>query len=591
MTIIKDKVEVVLVGLGWTGSIYGQELVMAGKQVLALERGPMQDTGTDGKYPQVIDELSYAIRGKLFQDLSRETVTIRHKPWDTAVPYRQHKSFLLGNGVGGAGYHWNGMHYRNLPEELELKTRYTTRYGSSFIPEDMTIQDYGVTYDELEAFYTKFENVCGTSGKAGNLNHKIVEGGNPLEGWRSTEFPNKPLKNAYSAQLFAKAAQEMGYNPYPAPSSLASDVYTNPYGVRMGPCNFCGFCERFGCYMYSKASPQTTILPVLLKHPNFEVRTHSYVTRVNMDESGKKATGVTYYDAQGQEVFQPADLVVLNAYGLHNVRLLMLSGIGEQYDPHTGKGTLGKNYAYQRSTSVQVLMPEGTYLNPFIGTGAAGMGMDNLNGDQFDHSDLGFVGGASIRQVMYGGRPISMTPTPKGAPSWGSGWKKGIVDGYQRRLAIGISGSVAAYRDCYLDLDPTYKDSFGLPLLRMTFDWHENENKMVNYLGEKMLNVAKAMNPEDAWYSPVSLNAHYNTRVYQTTHNTGGAIMGADPSSSVVNKYSQHWDVPNLFVSGASTFPQNMGYNPTGLVGALAYFSVHNIIEQYLNKPGPMIQM
>lgn len=590
MTIVKEKVNVVLVGFGWTGAIYGQELTNAGQQVVALERGEMRDTAQDAKYPQVIDELSYGVRGKLFQDLSKDTVTIRYKPGDDAVPYRQNGSFLLGDGVGGAGLHWNGMHYRIFPAELNLRSHYEQRYGKDFIPQDMTIQDFGVTYDELEPWFTFFEDVCGTSGQAGNINGVIQKGGNPLEAWRSSEFPNKPLKNTLAADIFAKAAAELGYNPYPAPASLSSDVYTNPYNVRLGPCNFCGFCERFACYMYSKASPQTTIMPVLMNKPNFELRTHALVTKVNMDEDGKKATGVTYRDALGREVFQPADIVILNAYGLHNVRLLMLSEIGKQYDPHTGQGTLGKNYAYQRSTGVQVVMPEGTYLNPFIGTGAGGMAIDNLNADNFDHSNLGFVGGASIRHVTYGGRPISQIPVKSGTPAWGSAWKKGAVEGYQRIFSIGISGSVASYRDAYLDLDPTYKDSLGLPLLRMTFDWHENENKMANFMNEKMAEVGKAAGATSVTAAKIPLDAHYDTRIYQSTHNTGGAIMGSDPNTSVVNKYSQHWDVPNLFVSGASTFPQNMGYNPTGLVGALAYFSVHHMINTYLKNPGPMVQ-
>ncbi|MFY3826700.1 GMC family oxidoreductase, partial [Achromobacter xylosoxidans] len=129
MAIKKDKVDAVLVGFGWTGAIMGQELTEAGLHVLALERGAMQDTPKEAEYPKVLDELAYSVRGKLFQDLSKETVTIRHGVDDVAVPYRQNGSFLLGTGVGGAGFHWNGMHYRVLPEELELRTRYETRYG------------------------------------------------------------------------------------------------------------------------------------------------------------------------------------------------------------------------------------------------------------------------------------------------------------------------------------------------------------------------------------------------------------------------------------------------------------------------------
>jgi gluconate 2-dehydrogenase alpha chain len=191
MAIKKDKVDCVVIGFGWTGAILAQELTEAGLDVVALERGAMRDTPTDAEYPKVVDELKYVVRGELFQDLSRETVTIRHGVDDLAVPYRQNGSFLLGNGVGGAGFHWNGMHYRVLPEELQLRSRYVDRYGKKFIPEGMQVQDFGVTYDELEPHFDFAEKVFGTSGTAGNLNGKIQPGGNPLEGHRSSEYPTR----------------------------------------------------------------------------------------------------------------------------------------------------------------------------------------------------------------------------------------------------------------------------------------------------------------------------------------------------------------------------------------------------------------
>jgi gluconate 2-dehydrogenase alpha chain len=157
-------------------------------------------------------------------------------------------------------------------------------------------------------------------------------------------------------------------------------------------------------------------------------------------------------------------------------------------------------------------------------------------------------------------------------------------------MNIGISGSVMPYRDAYLDLDPTYRDAYGLPLLRMTFDWHDNEYAMLDYMGTRMEEVAKAMKP-DAYFKAIRKKGqHYDTRIYQTTHTTGGAVMGASPETSVVNKYLQSWDVPNVFVMGASAFPQNMGYNPTGLVAALAYHSAKAIREQYLKHSAPLVQ-
>ncbi|HDR9833746.1 TPA: GMC family oxidoreductase [Burkholderia multivorans] len=589
MTIVRKKVDCVVIGFGWTGAILAQELTEAGLDVVALERGAMRDTRTDAVYPKVVDELKYSVRGHLFQDLSRETVTIRHDLNARAVPYRQHGSFLLGTGVGGAGFHWNGMHYRVLPEELQLRTHYEQRYGKRFIPHDMTIQDFGVTYDELEPYFDFAEKVFGTSGKAGNLNGRLQSGGNPFEGPRSGEYPTPPLQNGLGAQLFERAAWDAGFHPYPSPAANTSTPYTNPYGVRLGPCNFCGFCEGYGCYMYSKASPQTTILPALMHKSNFELRANSYVTRILLNADRSRATGVRYIDAQGREVEQSADLVIVAAFQLHNVRLLLLSGIGQPYDPASGHGTVGKNYAYQMNGSVDVLLPRGVELNPFIGSGAGGVSVDDLNGDRFDHGPGGFVGGANIRHVRTGGRPIKMTPTVPGTPAWGSAWKRGVVDAYQRYMSIGISGSVMAYRHACLDLDPVYRDAYGIPLLRMTFDWHDNEFAMVAYMSTQVEKIAKAMKPDRYFIRVGRRGSHYDTRVYQSTHTTGGAIMGSSPRDSVVNKYLQSWDVPNVFVLGASAFPQNMGYNPTGLVAALAYHAAAAIRTRYLKQPGPLV--
>jgi gluconate 2-dehydrogenase alpha chain len=81
----------------------------------------------------------------------------------------------------------------------------------------------------------------------------------------------------------------------------------------------------------------------------------------------------------------------------------------------------------------------------------------------------------------------------------------------------------------------------------------------------------------------------YDVTQYQTSHLNGGAIMGTNPGNSALNMYLQSWDVPNLFVQGASAFPQNAGYNPTGTVGALAFWSAHAIRSQYLKNPGPLV--
>ncbi|WP_237561411.1 GMC family oxidoreductase [Frateuria defendens] len=588
------KVDAVIVGFGWTGAIMAKELTEAGLNVVALERGPMRDTYPDGSYPQTIDELTYNIRKKLFMDVSRETVTVRNTTADGALPMRQLAAFLPGTGVGGAGLHWSGVHFRVDPVELRLRSHYEERYGKKFIPEGMTIQDFGVSYEELEPHFDFAEKVFGTSGTAWSIKGKVVgegKGGNPFAADRSDDFPLEAQKNSVSGTLFGKAAEAVGYHPYNMPSANTSGPYTNPYGCQMGPCNFCGFCSGYACYMYSKASPNVNVLPALRQEPKFELRANAHVLKVNLASDGKRATGVTYVDAQGQEVVQPAELVILGAFQFNNVRLLLLSGIGKPYDPVSGKGTVGKNFAYQNLATIKAFFGKDQHhTNPFIGAGGNGVAIDDFNGDNFDHGPAGFVGGSPMWVNQAGTKPISGLAVPPGTPAWGSAWKAAAADYYTHHLSMDMHGAHQSYRDNYLDLDPNYKDAFGMPLLRMTFDWKENDIKMSRFMVDKMRKIAEAMNPKAIGVYAKDFGSHFDLSSYQTTHLNGGAIMGTDPSTSAINRYLQSWDVPNVFVLGASAFPQGLGYNPTGLVAALAYWSAKAIREQYLKHPGALVQ-
>ena len=291
-------VDVALVGFGWTAAMVAEELTAAGLNVLALERGAWRDTPTDFAVTFAQDELRYMWRRSLFQEPARQTLTFRNSMDQTALPMRHLGSFLPATGVGGAGIHWNGQNWRFLPTDFIVRSHNEARYGP--LPENMQVQDWGVTYDELEPFYDKFEYLCGISGKAGNIKGQIQDGGNPFEGPRARDYPNPPLDMVYGPTLFAAAARETGHKPFPCPAANMSRAYTNPLGVTLAPCTYCGFCEKFGCGNYSKSSPQTTILPVLMRRDNFELRTQCEVLRVNCDSSGKRATSVTYVDTEGR---------------------------------------------------------------------------------------------------------------------------------------------------------------------------------------------------------------------------------------------------------------------------------------------------
>jgi len=577
------EVDAVLLGVGLVGSILGRELTRAGLKVVGLERGEPRNTVPDFQGPQMHDELRYSIRKALMQDTARETVTFRNASSQTALPLRRWGSFLPGTGVGGAAVHWNGQTYRFQDTDLRMRTRTLERYGSNAIPDDVTVQDWGVSATDLEPYFDRFEYLLGTSGKAGNLKGQKVDGGNPFEDPRSRDYPTPPMKEPYGSAMFRKAAASLGYHPYPQPSSNMSQPYTNPEGLTLQTCMFCGYCERFGCEHFAKSSPQTVLLPVLLKDPNFTLRTHCQVLRINLDRQGKRAVSVTYADAAGREFEQPAKLVVVGMFALNNVRMMLLSRIGTPYDPVTRKGVVGRNYAYQTTSGVQVFFDRDVNINPFMRSGACGTVIADFVSDNFDHGPLGFLGGAYVGEVMTHGRPIEFHPVPPGTPAWGSAWKKAVAEHYNHTVTLNIHGSSIAAPQNYLDLDPTYKDAWGLPLLRMTFDFPQNDLRMSAYITQKAIEIGRAMGARQVAGSP--RRGPYNVTQYQSTHNTGGTVMGDDPQTSVVNRYLQSWDVSNVFVIGASNFPQNASYNPTDTVGALAYWAADTIVQKYVKSP------
>ncbi|HEY6822771.1 MAG TPA: GMC family oxidoreductase [Burkholderiales bacterium] len=583
------EADVVIVGLGWTGGILAKELSETGLKVVALERGAMRDPAVDYSVPHVRDELRFVVRHDLMQNAARDTLTVRNNPSQEALPMRRLGSFLPGEGVGGSAIHWSGHTWRWTDMEFKVRSMYEERYGKKYLPPDMTIQDWGITYDELEPYYDRFEYTAAISGKAGNLGGRIVPGGNPFEAPRAREYPLPPLTPLLASEMFSNATRALGFHPFPRPSANASRAYTNPDGSRFGACQYCGFCQRFGCEANAKGSPHVTVIPIALRQPSFELRTHAWATKVLKDSSGKRATGVLYTDVlTGEEYEQPAALVLLCAYAINNVHLMLLSGIGKPYDPATQKGVVGRNYCYQTGAAARLFF-EGKFFNPFISAGGSNATIDDFNINWgFDRGPHGFVGGYNVSGGFNTALPIGYRPVPRGTPPWGKAWKAATAKWYQAAMVINASGAVMANRYNYYDLDPTYRNAFGLPLMRMTFDYKANEHKMGRHAADTINAIAKSMNPTS--FTPaVARTDPWTVVPYQSTHNTGGSIMGTNPRTSAVNKYLQSWDCHNVFTVGANVFPHNASYNPTGPVGALAYRAADTLKQRYLKNPGPLV--
>jgi gluconate 2-dehydrogenase alpha chain len=582
----------VVIGSGWSGLVMAKEVTRrTALQVIVLERGPARNIS---QYADGMDEINTRRVG-LLQNPADQTITHRHSVKDRAAPIRQYGAFTPGTGTGGTSEHWGGIADRYLPDFFNLSSHLREKFGASRLSSDWTIQDWGITYGEFENDYWRAEQLMGISGKAGNLRGQLQEGGNIFEGPRQHEYPTPPLTPTYTMGFFHKAATQLGYHPFPLPAANLSQAYTNPDNVSRPGCVFCGYCPTHGCMIGAKAQPTNTIMPVLSSRNNFLLRNNCWVRKI-VHRNGK-AEGVMYMDENGEETFQPSEVIVLSAWTPNSVRLLLLSDIGEKYDPVTAKGTLGKNLTHQVTSGASGMLVFKERLNLFMGSGAVGYGISDLDGDIKQAVPENILrGGAFLRGAATGEGPAgSFGRIPRGAAprNWGGAWKEAAIEHWDRiGPGVEMRGDHFAYRQNFMDLDPTYTDKWGDPLLRMTLDWTDYEMRQMAFGARAAAQILETI-AEVSGATMVKVERpaafhHYNAAQYSTTHIQGGAIMGASPEQSVVNPWLQHWKMPNLFVVGSSSFPQNSSANPTLTIVAVSHRAADGLIDRYLKKPGPL---
>ncbi|WP_164669383.1 GMC family oxidoreductase [Virgibacillus doumboii] len=568
-----EKVDVVTVGVGWMGGIVAAELTKAGYSVVGLDKGKEKNLKD---YKLTHDELRYPVRGEGYQKLTKESYTVRNTLDQKAAPIRDKATAVIGEGIGGGGSHWGAQTHRYYPYDFEIRSKTIEKYGKGKIPKDMSIQDWGITYDELEPYFDKFEKMAGISGEP-----------DPNYPERSNPYPNPPLKKNEQMRLFEETAKKMDYKPFVIPTGTVSQQYTNPDGQTINACQYCGFCGSNYCEYGAKADPVITVIPTAQKTGNFKLRTHTKVTRVL--HNGTKATGVMYQDTRtGEEFEQPADLVVLTSYVFNNVRLLLLSEIGEPYDPKTGKGVIGKNFTDHHGVTSSFGLFDDKKFNNYVSTGAYGMAVTDYTGDLFDHSNVNFLHGGQIEARITGNAPIANNITPAGTPQWGKEFKKQTLFYHNRFLMIFSQKATLPYKDHYLDLDPKYKDENGDPLTRITWDYSENDRAIHKFIQEKQKEILTEMGATHLLAPPLA--EHYSGHL-SFQHNGGGAIMGDDPETSAVNNYLQMWDMDNLFVCGASAFPHFSCTNPTTTASALTYRATEGMIQYLKEGAGSLVSV
>jgi gluconate 2-dehydrogenase alpha chain len=556
------KTEVLIIGLGAAGGYASLALARAGAKIVALEAGPRWNPED---FP--MDEIRNDVRSFLSQrKFTKEVPTWRRNA--SGVADQTGVTINMMNGVGGTSLHYGMEQWRYLPWNFKERSETIKRYGASAIPSDSTIADFPISYADVEPYYDKVEYDMGTSGKAGNIKGRKIAGGNTFEGPRRRKYPLPPLRSSGWTELTASAAKGLGWHPFPGPAAIRSQAYHG-----LPACEYCGFCTFNGCMVDAKGATDVGAIAEAERTKNLKVVTSARVTKIEVDNNGR-ATGATFIRG-GKKYFQPADVVILSTYIYENTRLLLLS-TSKAYPKglSNNAGQVGKHYISHLYGGVNGLFP-GKQLNRFSGSGAQRTTVDDWNGDNFDHTGLGFIAGAVIDCRMEN-KPISAArTTPPSVPAWGSAWKDWLKTNANSVGAIGTQIEVLAYEDNYCDLDPTVKDAYGRPVLRITFDLHEQEIARHAYTNAKADQLLKEAGASETWSSgpayPIAVNSH----AYGTTR------MGTDPATSVVDKWLLSHEVPNLAILGGSTFPVSTGYNPTHTIESLAWRTGEHIAKHF----------
>jgi choline dehydrogenase-like flavoprotein len=294
-----------------------------------------------------------------------------------------------------------------------------------------------------------------------------------------------------------------------------------------------------------------------------EVRPLSYVTRIETNAQGR-ATGVAYYDGRKVERFQKARAVVVSANGAETPRLLLLSANAKfPQGLANSSGLLGRNLMYNTYVEANGLFEH--ELNEFKSAQVT-----RIVHDYYDHDPRrGFYGGGGL-DGRIGPMPLAWAlSAPPPDRNWGAGFKR-LLEGLPRAMIVSSHGTSLAMESNGVDLDPTLKDAWGLPALRVTYRDHPDDLAFARFLQDRSIEIMQAAGALETWKGPVAESTN-------GPHLLGTARMGDDPKTSVVDRYHRTHDVPNLFLCDGSSFVTSGRGQPTMTIQALAFRAADHI--------------
>jgi choline dehydrogenase-like flavoprotein len=531
-----DTVDFAIVGSGAAGGIIAKELATAGFSVVVLEQGPRL---TEKQFDH--DEFATFMQGRWSNSPATQPQSFRPSPSANA---ETSMAALYGRLVGGSNAHFTGNFWRMRPLDFNEASVLGGVPGTA-------LADWPITYEELEPYYTKAEWELGVSGEPG-----------PFDPARSKPYPMPSLPIKSSGVLFDKGALALGYHPQPTPMAINSRYYNG-----RPACQHCGFCLFFMCEYRSKSSSFVTTLPVAEATGKCEVRPDSYVARIETNSDGR-VTGVAYFDAKKQLQLQRARAVVVCANGAETPRLLLNSQSARFPNGlANASGMVGKHLMFNTYFGVNAQFEQP--LNEYKSVQNTRMMLDFYATDP----KRGFYGGGGI-DARFGQYPIifALGGLPPGSPAWGEDFARSLARQFNRTMFFGTHGTSLPLETNSVSIDPSLKDAWGLPCMRVTYQDHPDDLKTAEFLGARALDIAQAAGALKTWPTPVVPSTN-------SVHLLGTCRMGNDPKSSVIDRFHRAHDVRNLFICDGSSLVTSTRGQPTETICALAFRAGEKIAE------------
>jgi choline dehydrogenase-like flavoprotein len=541
------RVNAVVIGAGAAGGIVAKELAMAGLSVVLLERGKWY-TASDCRKDDLRNQRTTVLGNAYGPEDDGNPRVVVDANGSTRILLPSEGGYQNNAAcVGGGTLSYGAMAWRYLPQDFKMRSTYGAPRGSS-------LEDWPISYDDLEPFYDKAEYEIGISGDYS---------GTPFHGPRKRPLPMPPLAPNREFQILEPAAKRLGLHPFHIPMARNSV----PYNGR-GPCMRCRWCVGFACEVDAKNGSQNTVIPIALGTGNCELRTECMVREIQTDDHGR-ATGVAYYDAKGHLQEQQADIVVVSACAIESARLLLNSksklfpnGLGNRYD-QVGRHLQGHHY-----TGATGFFDFDTYDD--VGPGAS------IAVSDYNHGTPGLCGGGALCNEFIR-LPIHMIDRmPPGTPRWGLGHKQAMRQFLRRNICIMGPTQQIPTADARVTLDPAVKDKWGMPVVRISGNVHPHTFE----IGAIQADRAAAWLKEAGAIS-ILVNAGKPTSVSAGQHQAGTCRMGSDPHGSVVNRNCQLHDVDNVFVIDSSVHVTNGGFNPALTIMAIAYMASDALVRNW----------